>query len=79
MSSAPLPRTDDKSFFPRYLPCPVVRKQALEAHPELRRALESLAGTLPDRAMQRLNFEVDEKGRSPADVAREFLEKKGLP
>jgi glycine betaine/choline ABC-type transport system substrate-binding protein len=28
--------------------------------------------------MQRLNFVVDEKGRSPADVAREFLEKKGL-
>jgi len=69
---------DDQGFFPRYLPCPVVRKQALEAHPELRRALESLAGTLPDRAMQRLNFEVDEKGRSPADVAREFLAQQGL-
>jgi osmoprotectant transport system permease protein len=69
---------DDRGFFPQYLPCPVVRKQALEAHPELRRALECLAGTLPDRAMQRLNFEVDEKGRSPAEVAREFLEKKGF-
>jgi len=69
---------DDQGFFPRYLPCPVVRKQALEAHPDLRRALESLAGTLPDRAMQRLNFEVDEKGRSPADVVGEFLEQQGL-
>ncbi len=69
---------DDKGFFPRYLPCPVVRMEALEAHPELRSALESLAGTLPDREMQRLNFEVDEKGRGPAEVAREFLETKGL-
>ena len=69
---------DDRGFFPRYLPCPVVRKQALEAHPKLRRALETLAGTLPDRAIQRLNFEVDEKGRRAADVAREFLEQKAL-
>jgi osmoprotectant transport system permease protein len=69
---------DDLGFFPQYLPCPVVRRQVLEAHPELRRALEALAGTLPDRAMQRLNFEVDEKGRAPADVAREFLQSRGL-
>ena len=69
---------DDKDFFPRYYPCPVVRMQTLEARPELRRVLESLAGTLPDKAMQRLNFEVDEKGRTPAEVVREFLEQKGL-
>jgi glycine betaine/choline ABC-type transport system substrate-binding protein len=53
-------------------------QQNRPSHPSFHPALESLAGTLPDRAMQRLNFEVDEKGRSPADVAREFLEKKGL-
>jgi glycine betaine/choline ABC-type transport system substrate-binding protein len=69
---------DDKDFFPRYYPCPVVRMQALETRPELRRVLESLAGILPDKAMQRLNFEVDEKGRAPAEVVREFLEQKGL-
>jgi osmoprotectant transport system permease protein len=69
---------DDKGFFPRYDPCAVVRMQVLEAHPELRRALQPLAGALPDRAMQRLNFAVDEKGRSPADVVREFLQRKAL-
>ena len=69
---------DDKNFFPSYYPCPVVRMEALDAHPELHRILESLAGILPDKAMQRLNFEVDEKGRTPAEVVREFLEQKGL-
>jgi glycine betaine/choline ABC-type transport system substrate-binding protein len=58
---------------PPYHAAPVVRRQALEAYPELRDALGSLSGAISEKAMQRLNFEVDEKGRSPEEVAGEFL------
>jgi glycine betaine/choline ABC-type transport system substrate-binding protein len=73
-----VPLGDDREFFPPYNAAPVVRRSALEAHPELREALGALAGIADDAAMQRLNYEVDEKKRAPADVAREFLEAKGL-
>jgi len=64
---------DDKNFFPPYYAAPVVRLQALEMYPELRDALEPLSGAISDRTMQILNFEVDEGGRSPEEVAGEFL------
>ena len=40
--------------------------------------LDLLAGLVDDATMQRLNFDVDEKKRRPSDVAREFLEGRGL-
>ncbi|MFQ5506232.1 MAG: glycine betaine ABC transporter substrate-binding protein [Planctomycetota bacterium] len=72
------PLRDDRGFFHPYQAAPVVRSEVLDAHPELRQVLELLAGRLDDATMQRLNFEVDEKKRRPADVAREFLESQGL-
>jgi len=72
------PLRDDRRFFPPYHAAPVVRTEVLEAHPELRGVLELLAGRLDDATMQRLNFEVDEQKRSPAEVAREFLDSRGL-
>ena len=73
-----VPLEDDKRFFPPYFAAPVVRSAVLQAHPELREALNGLAGKLDDSQMQKLNYEVDEKKRSPADVAREFLQSQGL-
>jgi glycine betaine/choline ABC-type transport system substrate-binding protein len=64
---------DDRSFFPPYEAAPVVRVDFADRHPEAVAALESLAGRLDDATMRRLNHEVDEKKRDPADVAREFL------
>jgi len=64
---------DDKAFFPPYYAAPVVRRDTLADHPEIRAALAPLAGLLDDETMQRLNLEVDEKKREPADVARRFL------
>jgi osmoprotectant transport system permease protein len=72
------PLEDDRGFFPPYYAAPVIRRSVLEAHPELREALLPLAGALDDAAMQRLNYEVDEKKRAPAAVAREFLLQRGL-
>jgi glycine betaine/choline ABC-type transport system substrate-binding protein len=65
--------TDDRNFFPPYYAAPVVRVKALEVYPGLRDALAPLAGLISEGTMQRLNFDVDEKGRSPEEVAREFL------
>lgn len=72
------PLRDDRGFFPPYQAAPVIRTEVLNVHPELRQVLDLLAGRLDDSTMQRLNFEVDEKKRSPADVARNFLESQGL-
>ena len=73
-----LPLKDDRRFFPPYDAAPVVRIPMLREHPEIRQALAPLAGLLDDATMQRLNYEVDEKKRSPADVASEFLRSRGL-
>lgn len=67
------PLEDDRGFFPPYYAAPIVRAEVLREHPEIRDALAPLAGALDDATMQRLNYEVDEKKRAPADVAREFL------
>ena len=67
---------DDRHYFPPYEAAPVVRKEALEAHPGMRQALEELGGRLTDADMQKLNYEVDGKHRALADVAQEFLERK---
>jgi len=41
-------------------------------------ALSLLAGRLDNATMQRLNFEVDGRKKSPADVAKAFLKAEGL-
>ena len=72
------PLKDDYGFFPPYYAAPVVRAEFLDEHPEVRHVLAALAGRLDDATMQRLNYEVDEKKRDPADVAYEFLVDEGL-
>lgn len=72
------PLQDDRGFFPPYQAAPVIRTEILETHPELRQVLDLLAGLLDNAAMQRLNFKVDEKKRRPSDIAREFLEDRGM-
>ncbi len=69
---------DDKGFFPPYYAAPLVRIDTLQRHPEIEGILNRLGGKVPDEKMQRLNYEVDELGRKPVNVAREFLEAEGL-
>jgi len=64
---------DDKGFFPPYDAAIAVRTQALQANPGLLAALEELSGKISDQLMRRLNYEVDGKHRSTAEVAAEFL------
>src|SRR5579872_1088442 len=65
---------DDKHYFPPYEAASVVRADALSRHPGMREALDELAGKLTDRAMQKLNYQLDGKHRPLAEVAREFLD-----
>lgn len=69
---------DDKQLFPPYQVAPVVRQEALDAHPEIADALNALAPKLTNETMQRLNYEVSGNQREPAEVAQEFLTQEGL-
>ncbi|NJR65826.1 MAG: quaternary ammonium transporter [Leptolyngbyaceae cyanobacterium CRU_2_3] len=64
---------DDKNLFPPYQIAPVVRQQILDTHPDVAKALNSLAPKLTTEIMQRLNYEVSGKQREPDEVAKEFL------
>lgn len=69
---------DDRNFFPPYFMLPIIREDTMEKYPELEGILSELYGILDDDTMQELNYQVVEKGRDRADVAREFLIEKGL-
>jgi len=72
------PLRDDRRFFPPYEAAFVVRSELLDELPEVRAAAALLAGRIDGDTMRRLNYEVDERKRTPADVAREFLTTSGL-
>jgi len=67
---------DDRGYFPPYDAVPVVRRDTLERHPEIRAALQRLAGAISVDEMRRMNFAVDGERRPPKDVVEEFLRTK---
>ncbi len=69
---------DDRGFFPPYYAAPVARGAVLEQYPEVTETLNTLAGLIDNETMRRLNQEVDEEGRDPVAIARDFLLTQGL-
>ena len=69
---------DDRNFFPPYDAAVLAGPKLFRKAPGLAEKLESLAGSIDDAEMARLNAEVDSKKRRAAEVAREFLTGKGL-
>jgi osmoprotectant transport system substrate-binding protein len=70
---------DDRHYFPPYEAVPVVRHQTIEEHPEVRAALEELAGKISDAEMQKMNLAVEgDSHQDIATVVRAFLHDKGL-
>jgi osmoprotectant transport system substrate-binding protein len=75
---------DDKNFWPPYDLAPYLRKEVLDANPDLEGVLNELVGAFPDdpagaRAeMTRLNAKVDNEMMEPEEVAEEWLKEKGL-
>jgi glycine betaine/choline ABC-type transport system substrate-binding protein len=67
---------DDHHYFPPYEAVAVMREKMLESHPEVKPALDELAGKVSDEDMRRLNYAVDGQHRDVAEVVREFLRDK---
>lgn len=64
---------DDKQLYPPYDAAVVIRAQILKAYPQLYEALKPLFGAITTEKMISLNAQVDMEGKSPAEVARAFL------
>lgn len=64
---------DDRQFFPPYYTVPIIRNDTLEAHPELKELLNELGTHLTEDVMIDLNYQVDEEGKDPEQVAHTFL------
>ena len=64
---------DDMHYFPDYTAAPVVRKDYLDAHPDLEGLLKPLADLFDDETMRQLNARVDVDHESPSKVAADFL------
>ncbi|WP_345907420.1 glycine betaine ABC transporter substrate-binding protein [Sphaerochaeta sp. UBA5849] len=69
---------DDLGFFPPYHAAPIVRKDVLDKHPELKNVLNMLGGRLDDETMTELNYLVDVEGKAVEQVASEFLKSQNL-
>jgi osmoprotectant transport system permease protein len=67
---------DDRHYFPPY-DAAIVYRKAIDKRCSA--ALESLAGSIDDTTMRRLNYEVDGRHRSAAEVVKEFLGKQSIP
>ena len=69
---------DDKKMYPSYRAGTVIRSEILSKYPELKPVLEKLNNILDDKTMADLNYQVESEGKKPEDVAREYLQEKGL-
>jgi osmoprotectant transport system substrate-binding protein len=69
---------DDRHYFPPYEAIPIIRQQMLARHPEVKQALDALAGKISDDDMRQLNYAVDGQKRDVKEVVQEFLKRKRL-
>ncbi|MBI2834225.1 MAG: ABC transporter permease subunit [Acidobacteria bacterium] len=65
---------DNRSYFPPYDAVPVMRTAVLQRHPQLRAAIDRLAGRISARDMRAMNHAVDARHRDVTAVVREFLQ-----
>jgi osmoprotectant transport system permease protein len=64
---------DDRRVIPPYDAIVLVSGRLERERPDVLAALRELAGSIDAAAMRRMNAAVDAQGRSPAEVAREFV------
>ncbi|MEF9934129.1 MAG: glycine betaine ABC transporter substrate-binding protein [Clostridium sp.] len=69
---------DDKFFFPDYSAVPFVNGESAKRYPEIIEVFNKLSGMIDEKTMIELNYKVDKLSEKPKDVARQFLEEKGL-
>jgi osmoprotectant transport system permease protein len=66
---------DNRRYFPPYEAVPVARAETLLGHPEMKRALESLAGRISAADMREMNYAADTQQEDVAAIARRFLDR----
>jgi osmoprotectant transport system permease protein len=66
---------DNRRYFPPYDAVPVARAETLLRYPQVREALERLAGRISAKDMREMNLAADARRENPADVARRFLDR----
>jgi len=65
---------DNRQYFPPYDAAPVARAEMLLRYPEVRRALEKLAGRISADDMRAMNYAADALREDPAAVAKRFVD-----
>ena len=68
---------DNRQYFPPYEAVPIARAEMLLRYPQVRRALERLAGQITAADVQEMNYAADARRENPADIARRFLDRLG--
>jgi osmoprotectant transport system permease protein len=68
---------DDHGAIPPYDALVLASGRLQERHPDVLGAVRLLAGRIDGETMRRMNLAVDEGGRSPREVAGEFLAEMG--
>ena len=69
---------DTKNIFPQYYPAPVVRSDVLKKYPKIKGVLNEVTASLDLKTMRELNGKVDLQQEDPEDVAKEYLQDKGI-
>ncbi len=69
---------DDKKYFPPYQAVPIFNQATLKQYPELRTAINKLAGLISTQDIQKMNYQVDNQSRAVAEVVQEWLKSKNI-
>lgn len=73
---------DDLSFFPEYYGSHMIRdtlfEEYAESAPNLEEVLLMLEGKITNEEMIEMNYQADAEGEDPYEIAKAFLEEKGL-
>jgi len=64
---------DDRGVIPPYDAILLASPRLVQEQPEVVASLRELAGAIDAETMQRMNLAVDRAGRTPAEVAAEFV------
>ena len=67
---------DDKKYFPPYQAVPIFNQVTLTKYPELRTVVDQLAGIISTKEMQIMNYQVDNKSHSAAQIVHNFIQAK---
>jgi osmoprotectant transport system permease protein len=69
---------DNRRYFPPYEAVYLVRKDSLTRVPVLGEVMAKLSNAITTEDMRTLNYDVDANKRSPAEVVREWIKRKGF-